>query len=70
MEMEQVEDFEEPKPSVGPVPQYFPDDGDINFWTFAMFAISSTFLIFVGFSIVIMCKGDKKSTVPRPRNVQ
>ena len=24
MEMEQVEDFEEPKPSVGPVPQYFP----------------------------------------------
>ena len=30
------------------------DDGDINFWTFAMLGISSTFLIFVGFSIVIM----------------
>merc|ERR1712045_639704 len=49
-----------------PVPQYFPDDGDINFWTFAMFGISTTFLVFVGFSIVIMCKGDA-STVQRTR---
>jgi len=43
---------------------YFPGDGEINFWTFAMIGISCTFLVFVGFSVFIMCRSDVPQALP------
>jgi len=49
------------------IPQYFPGDGDINFWTFAMVTISLTFLVFVGCSVAIMCKSETTTGSQRCR---
>merc|ERR1712038_151255 len=47
--------------------KYFPESTDLNYWMLAMIGIGCVFIIFVGFSIYLMCKST--SSEPRVRTL-